>query len=94
MTQRYFVAQSAAVYEQARARLDEMFGHPNSVASTCLTPAEDAPKTKQGGVLLAVDSEFCEWPQAAELLPQLLASGAVEEIDEATYRSLLPKRAF
>jgi hypothetical protein len=32
-----------------------------------------------------VNTEFTEFPAAAAILPDLLASGAVEEIDRATY---------
>jgi hypothetical protein len=37
--------------------------------------------------VLAVRSEFAEFPAAEAILPQLLASGAVEEIDAATYQA-------
>jgi hypothetical protein len=40
---------------------------------------------------LAVHDEFATWEPAATLLPQLLASGAVEEISEAAYRASLPQ---
>jgi hypothetical protein len=35
--------------------------------------------------VLAVSSEFCQFSTAVELLPQLLASGAVVEIDRQTF---------
>jgi hypothetical protein len=38
-------------------------------------------------MLLAVREEFATWEPAATLLPQLLASGAVEEIDAAAYHA-------
>jgi len=41
-------------------------------------------------ILLAVDDAFCEYAEAAEMLPQLLASSAVEEITEAEYRAAMP----
>jgi hypothetical protein len=43
-------------------------------------------------VVLAVDQSFCEFPMASEMLPQLLASGAVEEIDREAYMAALPVR--
>jgi hypothetical protein len=42
--------------------------------------------------VLAVDQSFCELPVASDMLPQLLSSGSVEEIDEATYMAALPQR--
>jgi hypothetical protein len=43
----------------------------------------------QGRVLLAVADEWCEWEPAATILPQLLAAGAVVEIDEADYQAVV-----
>jgi hypothetical protein len=37
-----------------------------------------------------VREEFATWEPAATLLPQLLASGAVEEIDAAAYLPVSP----
>jgi hypothetical protein len=34
-----------------------------------------------------VNDEFCQYEAAAAMLPQLLASGVVEEIDAATYQA-------
>ena len=86
---RYFRTASDAVYEQARLTLDAAFGHPNATTKTvtCIDPAAVAMRDTQGRIILAVNNEFCEYPVARELLPQLLASGAVEEIDEATYQA-------
>ena len=41
--------------------------------------------------MLAVNDEFCQYEAAAAMLPQLLASGAVEELTEAEYRAALPQ---
>jgi hypothetical protein len=87
---RYFRATSA-VYEQARAALDVAWGHPTADGRTltCIQPAATAPRDAQGRVLLAVDDSFCAYTVAVDLLPQLLAIGAVEEIDAATYRAAI-----
>lgn len=79
------------LYEQIRATLDAAWGHPNAETktSTCFDPASVAPRDTQGRILLAVNDEFVAYPAAAEMLPQLLASGAVEEITEQAYRSAL-----
>lgn len=84
---RYFRTASDDVYEQARLTLDAAWGHPNEATKTvtCIDPAAVAPRDAQGRIVLAVNDEFCTYSVAAELLPQLLASGAVEEIDAATY---------
>lgn len=87
MTQRYFRA-SEEVYEQARATLDAAWGHPGPVAITCIEPAATAPRDADGRVLLAVDAEFCTYSVAIDLLPAMLASGQVEEIDADSYSRL------
>lgn len=86
-----FFRSTEAVYEQARATLDAAWGLPNDTGTvTCIEPAATAPRDAEGRVLLAVDDSFCTFTVAVDLLPQLLESGAVEEIDEATYRASLP----
>jgi hypothetical protein len=87
--QRYFRS-SAETYEAVRSGLDAAFGYPDGVTETVWVPASVAPRDSQGRCLLAVRSESCERPQVASVLPQLLASGAVEEIDAETYMAALP----
>ena len=83
---RFFRTASDAVYEQARATLDAEWGLPDDKGTaTCIEPAATAPRDSQGRIVLAVNDEFCSFTVAVDLLPQLLASGAVEEIDEAAY---------
>ena len=84
---RYFRTSSASVYEQARLTLDQAWGH--VAPTTCIQPAATAPRDSQGRIVLAVNDEFCEYSVAVDLLPQLLASGAVEEIDAATYHAVV-----
>jgi hypothetical protein len=91
MSQRFFRA-AVATYEAIRANLDAAWGLPNDNGTvTCIAAAASAPKDSQGRVLLAVNDEFATWEPAATLLPQLLASGAVDEISEAEYRAALPQ---
>ena len=71
------------VYEQVRLGLDAAWGH--VPPTTCVDPAAVAPRDAHGRILLAVRPEFLAFQAVAEMLPGLLASGAVEEIDEATY---------
>jgi hypothetical protein len=82
---RYFRS-TDAVYEQARAALDAAWGLPNDTGTvTCIEPAATAPRDAQSRIVLAVDDSFCAYTVAVDLLPQLLASGAVEEIDREAY---------
>jgi len=81
---------STAVYEQARLALDAAWRLPNEKGTvTCIEPAPTAPRDAQGRIVLAVNDEFVAYPAAAEMLPQLLASGAVEEIGLATYLAVV-----
>jgi hypothetical protein len=84
---RYFRCNDDQVYEATRLGLDAAWGH--VPPTTCIDPAAVAPRDVQGRVVLAVNDEFCTFPVAAELLPQLLASGAVEEITEAEYQAAI-----
>jgi len=88
MTMRFFRS-TDAVYESIRTQLDGAYGYPNADTKTLtsITPAADAPHDTQGRVYLAISGEYCEYNLPAELLPQLLASGAVEEIAEDAYRA-------
>ena len=92
MTQRCFRTSNADLYESIRLQLDAEWGHPtpDGKTQTCFDPVAVAPKDASGRVLLAVKGEFCTYDAVAAVLPQLLASGAVEEISEADYRAALP----
>lgn len=89
MSHRYFRTSSDEVYEQTRAALDAAWGIESP--QTCIQPAATAPRDADGRILLAVDEEFCAYPVSAEMLPQLLASGVVEEIDGVTYWASVPR---
>jgi hypothetical protein len=88
---RYFRAMPA-VYAQVGAQLDAAYGYPNADTKTLRTLplADDLPADGQGRVYLAVDAAYCDYILPGEMLPQLLASGAVEEVDAATYAAVLP----
>lgn len=88
---RYFRSDAIA-YESIRSQLDAAWTLPNDKGtSTCIAPVASAPHDASGRVLLAVRPEFCEFDAVASVLPQLLASGAVEEIDAATYWASQPQ---
>lgn len=72
-----------AVYEQARLALDAAWGH--APPTTCIDPANVAPRDSSGRIVLAVRDEFAAYSVASEMLPQMVESGAVEYIDAQTY---------
>jgi hypothetical protein len=82
-----------AAYEQVRSSLDDAWGHPtpSGLTVTCIEPAATAPRDGQGRIVVAVHDQFAEFPAAAAMLPDVLASGAVEEISEATYTAALKR---
>lgn len=86
---RYFRTSDAALYESIRLQLDAAWGHPtpDGQTITCIDPAAVAPRDSEGRILLAVQPSFVAYEPAATLLPQLLASGAVDEITAAEYQS-------
>lgn len=85
MIHRFFRTADAALYEQVRLGLDAAWGH--TPPTTCIDPADVAPRDDAGRIVLAVRQEFTEFPAAAAILPDLLASGQVLEISEAEYRA-------
>lgn len=89
---RFFRTADAALYESIRLQLDAAWGHPtpDGRTVTCFDPVAVAPRDSAGRVLLAVNDEFCEWPEVAAVLPGLLASGAVQEVTAADYKPVPP----
>ena len=59
--------------------------------SASFPSAATAPRDGQGRIVVAVHDQFAEFPAAAAMLPDVLASGAVEEISEATYTAALKR---
>jgi hypothetical protein len=86
--QRYFRTSDAALYEQIRLGLDAAWNH--QPPATCIDPAAVAPRDQADRILLAVRVEFAEYPAVAAMLPGLLASGAVEEINADDYEPVGP----
>lgn len=81
-----------AVYAAICAQLDTAYGYPNAATKTMRTLplSSDLPADAAGLVYLAMQREYCEFILPSQLLADLLASGAVEEVEEATYRAVLP----
>jgi len=71
-------------------QLDAAYGYPNAATKTerALPLVSELPTDSSGRIYLAVDAEYCDYILPSEMLPQLLASGAVEEVDAATYSAL------
>ena len=88
---RYFRA-TPAVYASICAQLDAAYGYPNAETKTerALPLAAELPTDAQGRVYLAISQEYCDYILPSEMLLQLLASGAVEEVTAAVYGALLP----
>ena len=88
---RYFRS-TDEVLSLVNAQLDAAYGYPNEATrtDTALPPAAECPHDAEGRVYLAVDGAYCDFILPSEMLPQLIDSGMVEEIDEATYGSILP----
>lgn len=82
------------VYESIRSRLDAAWGYPNDETKTltAIPPAAELPVDQQGRVYLAIDAAYCDYILPSQMLPELLASGAVEELTAAEYEAALPPR--
>lgn len=89
---KYFRITSDSIYESIRLQLDAAWGHPtpDGLTVTCVDPAAVAPRDSQGRILLAVRPEFVAFDAVASILPQLLVSGAVEEIAAGEYQPVAP----
>lgn len=89
---RYFRAQPS-VYATVCTQLDAAYGYPNAATKTerTLPLSADLPSDKQGRVYLAISGEYCEFILPGQMLPDLLASGAVEEITASQYVAVLPQ---
>jgi hypothetical protein len=83
---------TAAVYVAICQQLDAAYGYPNEATKTLrsLPPPEDLPTDEQGRVYLAIDAYYCDFILPSQLLPDLLTSGAVEEITTQQYDAVLP----
>ena len=88
---RYFRS-TAAVYESIRSQLDAAWGYPNAETKTltAIPPVGELPADQQGRVYLAISAAYCEYVLPSQMLPELLASGAVEELTAAEYAAVFP----
>jgi hypothetical protein len=88
---RYFRA-LPAVYVSICGQLDAAYGYPNAETKTdrTLPLVADLPTDAAGRVYLAVDAAYCDFILPGQMLPDLIASGAVEEITVADYAAVVP----
>lgn len=88
---RYFRA-TPAVYADICAQLDAAYGYPNDETKTlrALPLAARLPADDQGRVYLSLSEAECGYDLPSVLLPQLIASGMVDEITAQEYSSVLP----
>lgn len=82
-----FFRSTLGLYESLRGQLDAAYGYPNAETKTetSIPPGATLPTDRNGLVYLAVMNEFCDYVLPSEMLPQLLASGAVEELTAQAY---------
>lgn len=85
---RYFRS-NVSVYSDLSRQLDEAYGYPKPELKTerVLPLASELPTDSDGRVYLSIAADYCDYAIPAQVLPQLLASGAVEEIDADAYRA-------
>jgi hypothetical protein len=88
---RYFRS-TENVYQVVCSQLDAAYGYPNAATKTLrsLPLASELPHDSQQRVYIAVDADYCNYILPSELLPQLLASGAIEEITQSQYQAMMP----
>jgi hypothetical protein len=88
---RYFRS-TVPVYAAVCAQLDAAYGYPNEQTLTkrALPLADTLHTDSEGWIYLGVLSEYCEFNLPSELLPQLIASGLVEEFTLAQWESKFP----
>lgn len=81
-----------SVYGDICAQLDAAYGYPNAGTKTTRTLplASGLPADAAGRVYLAIQAEYCDFILPAQLLAELLASGAVEEVSESAYAEIVP----
>lgn len=80
------------VYRVVCAELDAAYGYPNAQTKTlrALPPVESMPHDSSGNVYLAILGDYCDFILPSQMIPQLLASGAAEELTKAQYELAVP----
>lgn len=88
---RYFRS-TDAVYQIVCAQLDAAYGYPNAQTKTlrALPLTQDMPHGPDGSIYVAISSDYCEFILPSQMIPQLLESGAAEELTKAQYEIAVP----
>jgi len=88
---RYFRSTDETL-DSVRQMLDAEWQYPNDATKTAtsLPAAADCPHDSQGRVYLAVDDAYCQYALPSQILPSLIESGNVEEINESQYLAVIP----
>ena len=84
MGQRYFIT-AESTYEDLRQALNVQLAYPNTLGKSVFQTALYAPRDGFRRVLLAVDTDLPNYTTIDAAIAPLLASDAMEEIDEAAY---------
>jgi hypothetical protein len=84
MGQRYFIT-AESTYEDLRQALNVQLAYPNDLGKSVFQTALYAPRDGFRRVLLAVDTDLPNYTTIDAAVTPLLASDAMEEIDEAAY---------
>ena len=82
-----------SVYASICEQLDAAYNYPNAATKTqrTLPLVADLPADSQGRVYLSVLAKYCIATLPSQMLLDLLASQAVDEITAMQYEALLPQ---
>jgi hypothetical protein len=92
MSQRYFIT-AESTYEDLRQALNVQLAYPNDLGKSVFQTALYAPRDGFRRVLLAVDTDLPNYTTIDAAIAPLLASDAMEEIDEAAYLTAVASAA-
>jgi len=92
MGQRYFLT-AESTYEDLRQALNVQLAYPNTLGKSVFQTALYAPRDGFRRVLLAVDTDLPNYTTIDAAIAPLLASDAMEEIDEAAYLTAVASAA-
>ena len=87
---RYFRS-TPEVYESIRQALDAAWGYPNAdtKTQTAIPLVSELAADANGTVYLYMPEDYCNYVLPSQMLRELLASGAVEELEEAAFWSAI-----
>jgi len=91
MTTHRFFATTDATYEAMRAAVDAAWGYPTTQTLTCVPPSAEQWHDASGRVVIALTLEWLGWEPVPSMIHGAIASGVVNEIDEATFWAAMPR---